>query len=475
MTKEKELTKNSLIIGVGKIITSIVGFVLLPIYARELSVADYGLVDVIVVFVTLSGSLITLRLELSLFRWIVDVRDKHNDVATIISTILSMLGITISIASIIFIAVSIFLDLPYSHLIYLYALTTVLFNVLVQVPRALGNNLVYAKANVILGVSSGVISVVLLLAFKLGVGSLLIGYIAGNIVALVYIIFKAHFFKYIKKIKKSNLHKDLLRYSVPMIPDQLSNLGIFTGTKIVVVSTLGLVASGLYAVAGRFASIMLSVIDVFEVAWIESVAVNINDPKRDEYFSKVLNNVTKLFISMATLLILAIAIVFPLVIDNDFLGAFYIIPILVMAYLWNNSAKILGAIFLGLRKTTNIMATTIIAATVSLCGTLILANYIGLWAPVIAVMLAYMVLSLSRYYVLKTKLGVQVKFSLKYQYSVLFLFLIALFIYYLKLDFMILIALSLVVSALLVYINLNVYKIVLGIIKDSRIKKNDFN
>ena len=469
MTKEKELTKNSLIIGLGKMITSIVGFVLLPFYARELSVADYGLADVIVVFVTLSGSLITLRLELSLFRWIVDVRNRHSDVATIISTVFSMLGVTVLLGTLIFFVLSMILPIPYAIYIYLFALSTVLFNVIVQIPRALGNNVLYAKANVVVGVASGLISVILLLVFKMGVSSLLIGYILGNVIAFAYIIIKVNFFKYIKKVRKSTLHGELLAYSLPMIPDQLSNLGIFTGTKIVVVSTIGLIASGLYAVAGRFASILLSAIDVFEVAWIESVSVNINDPKRNVFFSKVLNNATKLFISLATLLILAIAIVFPLIIDHNFIGAFPVIPILIMGYLWNGVAKIFGAIYLGLKKTTYLMITTISAAVVSVGGTLALVYLIGLWAPVVSVFVAYMVLALSRYLILKVKLGVDMKFDLRHQAPVLIVLFLATAVYYVKLDLLTLLLASAMITLIVIYINLSTYKFIVGIIRPAKL------
>ena len=45
--REKKLVKNTIIISIGKICTSMVTFLLLPLYTNILTPADYGIVDLL--------------------------------------------------------------------------------------------------------------------------------------------------------------------------------------------------------------------------------------------------------------------------------------------------------------------------------------------------------------------------------------------------------------------------------------------
>ena len=53
MNREKDLTKNTLIITVGRISTQFVSFLLLPLYTALLSTTEYGTVDLVTTLVQL--------------------------------------------------------------------------------------------------------------------------------------------------------------------------------------------------------------------------------------------------------------------------------------------------------------------------------------------------------------------------------------------------------------------------------------
>lgn len=75
MNQKKQLLKNTAIIAIGKLSTQIVSFLLLPLYTAKLSTEEFGTYDF---FVTLSVFLlpiITLLMEESMFRFLIDADD----------------------------------------------------------------------------------------------------------------------------------------------------------------------------------------------------------------------------------------------------------------------------------------------------------------------------------------------------------------------------------------------------------------
>ena len=93
MNKKKQLAKNTIIIFFGRVCTQLISFFLLPLYTGYLSTKQYGLVDLIQTYVTLLVPVITLELEMSIFRYLIDSRSSDKDTKKLISNNFFVLGI----------------------------------------------------------------------------------------------------------------------------------------------------------------------------------------------------------------------------------------------------------------------------------------------------------------------------------------------------------------------------------------------
>lgn len=107
MNQKAELMKNTVIIAIGKLSTQVLSFLLLPLYTSKLSSAEYGNYDF---FVTLSVFLlpiITLLMEESMFRFLIDAKDDISKKRVITQTILyTIIGtIVFSILAIIIVTI----------------------------------------------------------------------------------------------------------------------------------------------------------------------------------------------------------------------------------------------------------------------------------------------------------------------------------------------------------------------------------
>ena len=98
MNREKSLFKNTIIITIGKICTQLITFLLLPLYTGILTTAEYGTVDLLNTLVSLCLPIITLQIEQAVFRELLEVRNKEQEIKDIISSAI----FTVIVQSIIF-------------------------------------------------------------------------------------------------------------------------------------------------------------------------------------------------------------------------------------------------------------------------------------------------------------------------------------------------------------------------------------
>ena len=83
--KKSQLIKNTIIIFIGRTCTQFISYLLLPVYTSYLTKNDYGIVDLITTYITLIVPIITLELEMSIFRFLVDSRDDKKKTSKLIS------------------------------------------------------------------------------------------------------------------------------------------------------------------------------------------------------------------------------------------------------------------------------------------------------------------------------------------------------------------------------------------------------
>ena len=161
MNKKKQLAKNTIIIFFGKVCTQLISFFLLPLYTGYLNTSQYGKVDLITTYVTLLVPLITLELEMSIFRWLVDSRGKEKDEEKLISNNFYILTIGLTIFTILYIIVTTFWHIEFRWLILIDIIVCTLSGNFLQVARGFGRTLDYSISCIITGVTTIISNIVL--------------------------------------------------------------------------------------------------------------------------------------------------------------------------------------------------------------------------------------------------------------------------------------------------------------------------
>lgn len=429
MGKNKELIKNTIIILLGKFCTQFLSFFLLPLYTSILSANEYGIYDLIVTYVALFVPVISLQMEMAIFRELIDVRSNCEKTSKIISSGIYSVVLQFIICLIGYYLISIFINIPYKNYIILNILAVMVSSVFMQIARGLGKNVEYSISSVIAGVSTILLNILFLVVLKFNVDGMIISAILSNIFAAIYIFISCKLYKKIKysSVSKQTIHK-LLKYSLPLVPNGLIWWIINVSDRTIISIFLGTGANGIYAVSNKFSSILMQIFNIFNLSWTESASLHINDEDKNEFFSGVFNKTLKYSLVVCLLIIVALPFLFNILISQSYSEAYIYIPILLVGMIFNIIVSFLGSIYVAKKLTKEVAKTSFGAGVLNILINVFLVKYIGIFAAAISTVLAFLIMSIFR--IVDVQKYVKLKINFKEFSIVLLLFLISLLLYY---------------------------------------------
>ena len=464
-SREKQLIKNTGILALGKICTQFVSFFLLPLYTAYLSTKEYGVVDLLNNYVSLLIPIFFFQMDQALFRFLIDARKSDKKKSEIVTTAL----ITVSIQAIIFIVlysiVSIFIHNEYKYFLLTNVVVAMYSSMLLQICRGLGDNTSYSLGSLVSGISTIVLNVIFITIFHMGAYGMLIATLIANILCIIFLFFRKRIYRLlIKKNYKKTTRKELWKYSIPLIPNQLSWWIVNVSDRTIITHFMDVGYNGIYSAANKFSTICITFFNFFNMTWSESASMHIKDGDSDIFFSKILNISLKLFSSLCFIIIAIMPFCFKyLITGKGYASAYYQIPILMLATIFTITVSLLGSIYVALKKSNEIAKTSIIAAIINILINIVFINKIGLFAASISTVVAYLSMSIYRY--IDVQKYVKVKVDLKNILYILLLSIIVLTTYYIRNNILCLISLIITILLSIIY-NKDIIKSLLIIAKN---------
>ncbi len=423
MDKKKELFGNTVIIFIGKILPQVLSFFMLYLYTSFLSTSEYGSVDLIITYVSLLAPIITLQLEMAMFRFLIDARDNDDEKKKLISNNYICLIIFSVVFTILYLIVMSFIHFKFTLVVLFYILATIFMSNAMQIARGLGKNKVFAYASIINAIILVISNIYLLVFLHFGMYGMLLSFVIANVITFIYLVFSLGLYKHIDFKKASfDKTKELIKYSLPLIPNGISWWIINAADRTIISAVLGTAANGIYAISNKFPAILSSLGTVFSLSWSESASLHINDKDRDSFFSSVCNNSLKIFGSLSILIIAVIPFVFGVLINPNFNEAYKYIPILVLGALCNNMVICYSAIYIAKKLTKKVMNTSIMSAVINIVINLVLIKFIGIYAAAISTFIAYFVMLIYRHFDVLKYVKIKYDFSLILKISIMFIF-----------------------------------------------------
>lgn len=464
MNQKKQLLMNTIIIAIGKLSTQIVSFLLLRLYTSELTTAEYGTYDFLVTLSTFLLPVITMLMEESMFRFLIDAEDlkskKRVITATVSYTLIGTIVFTI-IASIVMGA----MKYEYGLVFILFIISNILIGLSNALARGTGKIKLYSISNFILGASTIILNIVFILNLKLGVSGLLWSNTVANSVTAIVVMMALHLPLFVsKKDLSKRTMSEMLKFSIPLVPNNLSWIIISLSDRLMLTWMAGAGANGIYSIANKFPNIIYTFYGFFSTAWKESAAKILKEDNKTAYYNSIYKDI-KFFLKAIVLGLIAIMpFAFSALVDPSYNEAYMYIPVLVISIYYTNMSNFYGGIFTAFKNTKIMGSTTAVAAIINIVINLIFIPKFGIFAASFSTLIANFIVFAYRRY----KLREYIKLKEKFNYVFWILLAILLITYY-KNNLIINIIMFIIVLAYCIFTNWKFIKRILDLIK-KRIK-----
>ena len=396
MNEKKRLIKNTGIIAIGNISTKLVSFFLLPLYTALLSTSEYGTFDYILSIATFCVPFVSVLMDESIFRFLIDCK-KQEEKEKVISTALVIVLIGMVCFTLVGIPVMQGLHYHYTYYATIYILLNVMSGMISAILRGIGRTDQYALFNFLLGSIQVALNVVFIAALRMGVGGMLMASILTQFFVSTIFIFRIRLWRYFDfRIVNSQMAKDMIVYSLPLIPNQVSWSIINLSDRIVLMNWVGSEATGLYAVSYKFPNLMDTVYGFFYQSWKESSARVMGDDSQNDFYNAVYEYLKNFMYALVLGMSAFMPLIFRIMINKNYYEALFYVPILLLATYFANISGFYGGIFTAYKDTKIMGTTTLTAAILNLTINLLMIHKFGIYAAAISTLVANFLIYLYR-------------------------------------------------------------------------------
>ncbi len=411
-SNSKELLKKTAIITIGNISTKLINFLLLPFYTYILTTEQYGTYDLLHTYIFLLVPILSLQLNYAAFKYLVEVRNEGADYRQTVSTTTLFMLLQVVVYGLIFAAVILIFDYVYLKYLALWIIATVVLYDTQQMVRGINKTGLYAAAGVLSSALMIVLNIVFLTVFDMRVaGLLLAGGISSAVAALVLWLFSGlHKYVDIKMFSYSHLKK-MLKFSLPLVPEELAWWVIHASDRSIVTFLLGVAQNGIIAVSQKFSSVYITLYNIFNLSWNESVILNFKSEKGRAYIAKTINTVTALFASLGIGIVAVMPFIFPFFVNIEYAQAYNLIPIYMLAAVADVYLGMYGAVLIAKEKTKFVALCTVLAGVINVAVHIVLIKLIGIYAAPISSVIAYVTILVIRYVAVKKDIGKSLDFK----------------------------------------------------------------
>lgn len=410
LDKLKRTVKHSAIFALGKIGAKLVGFVLLPIYTRELSTAQYGILALLEMADLLGGHVLSLSLQNALFRWHALAEEEHKKGGYVFTLTVFLLGV--SLLNLVLVLpgrayISQFLfETPEYGAYIIYLLISIILQNLGRIPFTLlrieEKSLRFAVLVGLQFAISLVLNIYFVAFLKWGIEGVLLAQVLSSgavLAALLPYWLKRMYFRF-----EGRELKQMLAYSYPIMFAAIAATVLSLGDRFLLTRLSTLSEVGLYSLGYKFTNIIkVFIIDSFLmglpiIGW--QVVRENQQPQR--FFSKTLTYFV-FFLLWLGLLLSAYAkgIIHLFAVDSAYWDAHRVVPLLSV-----------GAVLMGIqrvfffqleipRKTQYIPLLVGGAALLNVALNLLLIPYFAMMGAAYANVLSNLATVLAAYYVVQ--------------------------------------------------------------------------
>lgn len=390
------LGKLTLLYTIGNLTSRGLTFALFFFYTFFLSKEDIGYYDIIISTVSLLTPLLSLQIYDAILRWLISAKDSYQSKSVISNGFFVV--VLSCFASLLLIGIVYpFVEIRYLPYIAILIISTVIYTFFQFVARGLGFNKIYIESSIWFSVFFLILSAASIYILGLAVDGILISNIIAILVAIIILLLKTEIPKYIS-IKSINMEqlKEMVIFSVPLIPNSLSWWAISMANRYIIILYLGIASNGIFATAMKLPSMLFMITSIFYMAWVEKAIKTSESNQKDSYYSDIFS---KYFIVLFSAIIVLIAVSKPilrLIVSPTYYEVWKYLPLLYIATGYQAISSFFGTLYLVSKNTKGAFVTSVYGAIVTIGLSFLLINKIGLIGACISITLGFLTVVILR-------------------------------------------------------------------------------
>lgn len=406
-SKYKKLFSNTIIFGIGSFSSKLLVLFLVPIYTNALTKGELGIADLLQQISNFLVPIVSLTVSEAITRFGLDRAYDKRSVFTI-GTVLNVLGLLV--LGVIMLLIFLFgerspggdslLDkIVYDNglILFVYVLTASLKLLFSYFVRAMEMVRLYAFVGILTTFFTLAFTVLLLLGLKIGVTGYLLAIILSDLLAIVYMFFRAKLWKYFSfKSYDRSVSKQILAYCVPLIPTQIMWLITNASSSLIVTQFMSEDANGILAAAYKIPNIISTVYTIFALAWNMSAVLEKDSDEQEKFYENVFDCNQSVMYILSAFILFFLHIITNIWIGKDFAESVLYAPILIYATIFTCFTTFMGTIYSVHKKSVRSLVTALISGGLNIVINVALVKVIGIYSAAFAALASYLVVFVIR-------------------------------------------------------------------------------
>ncbi len=394
--KYQTLAGNMVVLAIGQLSSKLLVYVMLKFYQNALGTEGYGQMGNIIYACDLLITVVSLSMSSGVLRYALE---KSNDGSAVLSTAVNIV-LASSVLFLLFVPLIGMIPMlkGYQWLIYIYVVLAALKEVTSFYVRARVSVVLYSLDGIINTVVTVLCNLLFLGVFSFGVTGYVFSIVLGNVVSLIFLNITAKLYMVYRPLHADGLIRNsLLRFCIPLIPTSIMWWIISGSDSFMVTHFLGEGENGIYQFAYKFPNLIVLVLGIFMQAWRMSAITERNSRTVSNFYSNIFSMLqTLMFLAAGGIILFLHPVIMPLFAGEGFDYAYFYVPLLLGAAVFQSFDSFLSSIYEAAQKTTHSLISSVIGAAANIVLNLILIPLIGVAGAAIATLISYLVVFIYR-------------------------------------------------------------------------------
>ncbi len=362
MNKYQKLANNTIVLAIGQFSSKLLVYVMLRFYTDWLGTDGFGDITNIINASSLLISVVTLSISEGVLRYALD-KDNSGRMVFSIGINVTLCGLTIFTAAVPLVGLIPMLS-GYQWLIYMYVFTGSIKGICGIYVRARGHVRLFAIDGILTTAVNIMFNLLFLGLLKMGVVGYVLSVSLADFVSVIFLSSAAYLHRAYRPFKQDkSLRRAMLRYSIPLMPTAIMWWIINVSDTFMVTEIHGKSANGVYSFAFKFPNLAAIVVGIFSQAWHMSAITERNSRTISNFYSNIFDMVqTVMFLASAGIMLVLRPIIMPFFGNEDFKYAYFYVPALLCAVVFQSFNNFLSSIYEASNKTTHSFVSSLIGA-----------------------------------------------------------------------------------------------------------------